>query len=343
MTDAVEVQAPPIGAVEGRPGVTVVTQENWNGYVDQQVGAPAEVVVNDDLEEVAAAEAAVIEEQQAAAKVEAEAPKEGDIKGADVFFKGKWVKKHDFNYRVHLKTGEAKAELQAKIDATAAEAKTAKETAATAAKERDELRAKYEPPASLDPGAEPNEANYQDMAKFKADYREWAAKSARAEDSKQRQEAQAKADTEAATKRWRASEAELTAEIPDYAQRLANAPGAAIGVSNELRDAIFDSDNGPRLRLHLAENPEVLRALLEMPVGRMMKQVGKLEDSMGKVEVAPAKKGNTLADVQMSKAPAPITPIRGGNVVTGLKIDAAGNWTGTPEEFKAARLAGKIK
>ena len=330
-----EVVQPPIGSIEGRPGVTVVTQENFNDYVNEKLGP----VVNPDPEAEAETELAEIE----AKKVQTieQGPKEGDINGSEVFFKGKWVKKHDFNYRVHLKTEEAKAETKAELEKTAAEAKAAREEAAKAAKERDELRAKYEPPQSLDPGAEPNETSFTDMASFKAAYKEWAAKSARAEDARKQQEAKAKSLVEEATKRWQSSEAELIAEIPDYAQRLANAPGGSINVSNELKDAIFDSDNGPRLRLHLAENPDVLNELLSMPVGKMLKQVGRLE--AGLTKAAPVVKGTPLAEVQISKAPEPITPVRGGKAVTGLKIDAQGNWTGTPEEFKAARLAGKIK
>src|SRR5204863_5662768 len=98
MTEAVaEVETQPIGSVEGRPGVTVVTQENFNAYVDQQLGVKPEP----DPEVVAAEELKEIETKQAEVKAAETAPKEGDTDGSKVFFNGRWVPKHDFGYRVH--------------------------------------------------------------------------------------------------------------------------------------------------------------------------------------------------------------------------------------------------
>lgn len=346
---ATEQPAAPIGAVEGRPDIVSVTQENFNQYVDQELGAPESAVSSEDAE----AEAAVAEDDAAkdapAAKDTPAAdagPKEGDLDGANVFFRGKWVKKHDFNYRVHIKTEEAKAALKTEMEATQKTAREAQEALDKAARERDELRAKYEPAPTTEIGPEPNPQNYTDMAKFTADLKEWATKNARAEDARLRQDAQIKSEQEQTAKRWKDAEAAITAEIPDYADRLAKAPGLNIPVSPELTEAIIDSDVGVKLRLHLAENPEIVRDLLKMPVGRMLKQVGKLEVELGKpADSAPAAAASTLGQVQISKAPEPIKPLRGGSTPnsTGVYIDANGNWTGTPEQFKAARLAGKIK
>jgi hypothetical protein len=83
MADAATNESPEPGAVEGRPGVTVLTNENFNEYVDSKLGplAPPETV-NPDPEAEAAAEAAEIEARQAAEKAAAAAPKEGDVDGA---------------------------------------------------------------------------------------------------------------------------------------------------------------------------------------------------------------------------------------------------------------------
>ncbi len=342
-----EVQAP-IGAVEGRPGVTVVTQENFNAYVNQEMGqadegdAGADVDPNPPAEEPAKADAAAAAKPaDAPAVVEA---KEGDVDGTKVFFRGKWVHKHDFNYRVHLKTEEARKELNEKIETTAKEAREAKEAAEKAARERDELKNKYEPPELLEAGPEPDPQNYTDMDKFRADLKTWAAKNARAEDAKRVSAEKAQREAEERMKRLRDGEVELQKEIPDYNERLANSPGVDVALPPDLLNAILDSDISARLRLHLAESIDVLNKLKAMPVSRMNREIGKIEVSLGKAEAKEAPAAGTLGSIQMSKAPPPITPIRGGNAsVSGLKFDEKGNWTGTSEEWKAARNAGKIK
>ncbi len=48
-------------------------------------------------------------------------------------------------------------------------------------------------------------------------------------------------------------------------------------------------------------------------------------------------------EVEVSKAPAPITPLNGRNAGTGVPIDDKGEFTGTPAEWRALRKAGKIK
>lgn len=333
-----EVKAP-IGSVEGRPGVVVVTQDNFNDYVNQELG-PSKA--NPDPEAEAQAEFEALEAAKEAAKVVE--PKEGDTEGPNVYFKGKWVKKHDFNYRLHVKTEEAKAELKADMEKTAAEAKAAKEEAAKAAKERDELKQKYEPPPSLEVGPEPDASKYTDIAEYSKARDEWAVSKYRADEAKKQAEQSQRDAAEKQAKKWADSEAALRLEIPDYSERLANAAGASIGVSNELKDAIVDSDIGPKLRLHLAENPDVLKDLLKMPVGRMLKKVGQIEDALGKPKEAKTEEKTPLVEVQISKAPEPISPVKGGSLPgTGNVVDSSGNVVGGYEAYKAARLAGKIK
>ena len=350
MPETQEQQQPRIGAVEGRPDVTVVTQENFNEYVNQELGLPASgAAVEDEGADIdpdaAAEETSKAGEPAKAADATAKAePKEGDIDGTKVFFRGKWVHKHDFNYRVHLKTEEARKELNEKIETTAKEAREAKEAAEKAARERDELKNKYEPPEPLEAGPEPDPQNYTDMDKFRADLKTWAAKNARAEDAKRIAADRAQREAEERIKRLKDGESELQKEIPDYNERLANAPGVDVAVPPDLLNAILDSDISARLRLHLAENVDVLNKLKAMPVSRMNRELGKIEVSLGKTETKETTPAATLGSIQMSKAPPPITPIRGGNAgATGLKFDSNGNWTGTPEEWKAARAAGKIR
>jgi hypothetical protein len=342
-TTATETPAP--GAVEGRPGVTVVTNENFGEYVDSKLGplTPPETA-NPDPEAVAAEEAAEIEAKQAAEKAAAAAPKEGDTDGAKVFFKGKWTPKHDFAYRLHVKTQETETAAAEKVAKAAKDAEDARAELAKAAKERDELRAKYEPPKSEEIGPEPQASQFTDMAEYAKSLKEWAGQKALNEAKAAREVEQAAKDREAATKSWNTRLKAAQEALPDYAEKV---EASAVQVSDQMRDAIIESEVGPQILYHFAEHPEVAEAMGKMTVKAMLKEFGKLEDKIGSAGKPQGKSGNgasTLASVaEISKAPAPITPLRGASAPAGLKFDEKGNWTGTPEEWKRAREQGKIK
>ena len=329
----------PIGAVEGQPGVTVVSQENFQDYVTQELDAkPAEE--NDDPEVAAAAELAKIEEGKAAEKAAEDAPKEGDTDGSKVFFKGKWKDKSDFGYRQHVKEQEVRKELQADIDKSAAEAKTAREEAAKAAKERDELKAKYEPPKSTELGPEPKMGDYTDTADYLAARDTWVADKTRKEDAAKAEgerQAQERTDT---LKRWNERQDAVKTKIPDYEAKINASP---VQVSDQMRDAIIESEVGPEILARFADNPAIAAEMGKMTVAKMLKEFGKLEVTLGGTAKPDTKSAVKAQVVEISRAPAPITPLKGANHGSGLKVDAAGNWIGTFEEFKAADRAGKFK
>lgn len=334
-----EVKAP-IGSVEGRPGVTVVTQENFNDYVNQELGTTPKPAENDDPEAIAALEMEQLEAEKAKETVKAAEPKEGDEKDGMVYFRGKFVKKHDFNYRLHLKTKEAEAAAQAKVNAAAAEAKKAREELEAAAKERDELRAKYEPPKSNELGPKPDPSKYTDIQKYSDDLEAWALDKARIETAKATEERQAKEAQEAVAKNWSDRQKAFAAATPDYQATIDSSP---VQVTDQMRDAILESEVGPQLLYHFAQHPEEAADLAKLSVRQMLVRMGKLEAKIGSAPKAETPKSETrLAEI--SKAPEPIAPLRtSGGTGPSLKFDERGNWTGSPEEWKAARAAGRIK
>ncbi len=339
MADAAETtETLPIGAVEGQPGVTVVSQENFQDYVTQELGAkaPAE---NEDPEAVAAQEFAKIEEKKAEEKAAEDGPREGDTDGSKVFFKGKWKDKSDFGYRLHLKEEEVKKAAKADIEKASSEAKTAREEAAKAAKERDELKAKYEPPKSSELGPEPKMGDYTDVADYLTARDVWVADKTRKEDAAKAEGVRQTQEREAAVKRWNERQEAVKTKIPDYEAKLAASP---VMLSDQMRDAVIESEVGPEILAHFADNPAVADEMGKMTVAKMLREFGKLEVSIGGTE-KPGTKSETKAPVvEISRAPAPITPLKGANHGSGLKVDAAGNWIGTFEEFKAADRAGKF-
>jgi hypothetical protein len=92
-------------------------------------------------------------------------------------------------------------------------------------------------------------------------------------------------------------------------------------ISGPVKELIFDSDVGPAIALHLAENEELAERIKGMSVVRQVAEIGKLEATLTQKKVD--KK-------VVSKAPAPVSPIKGGAPVTAKSLDDPGI---TPDEW----------
>jgi hypothetical protein len=184
----------------------------------------------------------------------------------------------------------------------------------------------------VDPDAKPNPDTFKDAFAYAEALASWSANQAikqeriRAETEKTKSEQQQMLDS------WNKRVIETEKEIPDYREIVSD---SSVQVSDAVRDAIFESDIGPKLIHHLALNPEVAEKLSSMKPARAVLELGKLEASLTKSPSKP-----TLSEI--SKAPAPISPVKGAAASAG-PIGADGEFHGSFEEYKAARLAGKIK
>jgi hypothetical protein len=120
-------------------------------------------------------------------------------------------------------------------------------------------------------------------------------------------------------------------ELPDYQDMIESSD---VMVSDQVRDALLESDAGPRILYHLAENPDYAEKLSKMTVISALREIGKLEARFEKTETKP---------VTRSKAPAPINPLRatGGSMDTTVGSD--GEFHGTYSQWREARKAGKIR
>ncbi len=325
-----------------RTDIVNVTSENFNDFVNDKLGTPVDAIEEVETPEaIAAKELAELEAKQAEADAKEAAkaaePKEGDIDGSKVYFKGKWVNKHDFAYRLHVQTEAKSKEADDKVAAAAAEAKTAKDALAAAEQRAKELQDKYEPPKSLDLGPEPTPDQFRDPIEYGKALKDWAIENTRREES-------AKIEAERVTAAWKAKQEAVVKEIPDYKEKIESSP---VKVSDQMRDAILESDIGPKILYHLADNPDVAEALGQMTVGKMLRELGKLEATLGSTE-KPATKSAEAAPktplAEISAAPAPITPLKGANspVANLSGSDDVPNGM-SYEQWKARRQAGKIK
>jgi hypothetical protein len=315
-----------------RPDITVVTSENMDAYVNEQLGIPAA----DDPEAVAAKELAELEAKQAEA---AEAKKAEEEPAHDLGDQVPEEKKGKLNKRFSELT-QARKDAEAKAAKEADDAKAAKEEAAAARREAAELKAKYEPPKSAEIGPEPQPAQFNDVGEYAKALKDWAADNAIRERAAAEAQEQARKADETKIATWNERQTAIRAEMPDYDEVIAAA--TTLTVSDQLKEAIIESDVGPAILYHLATHPEENAAIAALTVGQMLKRIGRLEVSLSKAaETAETKPTTPIAHV--SKAPAPITPLRGASSPVGVKRDANGEFYGTYEEFKKDYNAGKFK
>lgn len=120
-------------------------------------------------------------------------------------------------------------------------------------------------------------------------------------------------------------------ELPDYQDMIESSD---VMVSDQVRDALLESDAGPRILYHLAENPDYAEKLSKMTVISALREIGKLEARFEKTETKP---------VVRSKAPAPINPLRATGGTMDTTIGSDGEFHGTYSQWREARKAGKIR
>lgn len=255
-----------------------------------------------------------------------------------------------------------KERIQKRIDKAIAEREEAKKLAETekesATKERDALKkekearqkaeeearalkAKYEPPKT-EPDPKPTRAQFTDDAEYEKAIDDWTTdKVNRERDEREAQSRRAKA--------WNDRVTATKAKLADYQEVIS---ASDLKVSDEMRDAILESDIGPELQYYFVKNPDEATRFGQMTVRGMLIAVGKLE---AKLAEAPAKESPKSEESQtapkampkepvaeISKAPAPETPLKGANSPVQASVNSAGEFVGTYADWKALRKAKKI-
>lgn len=232
------------------------------------------------------------------------------------------------------------SELTFKQKEAERQAEAANKRAEEAERKAAELEAKLNPPKPVDTNAKPLPSQFTDAFEYAEALAEWSAENALNARDKQEAEKKEQAEKAKVYDAWRERTATFEATHPDYQEMLASSD---VSVSDAVRDAIVESEYGPHILYHLAENPEIAKALASKTVASAVREIGKLEALFG-VE----KPTTPLAKViepasKISRAPAPIAPLRGANVSADVPIDSNGDFHGSYAQWKAARNAGKIR
>jgi hypothetical protein len=181
----------------------------------------------------------------------------------------------------------------------------------------------------------PTPDDFKDAFEYAEALAQWSAEQAlvRREQEVKQKEVEAKRET--VIKTWQQKLETTKAELPDYEDMVSS---SSMSVNDTVRDAIIESDVGPRILYELASNDELAEKLSTMTTAGALKMIGKLEAQFEKTEEPVKAEKKTVA--AKSNAPEPIRPLRSTGGVADVGMD--GNDM-SYQQWKAARLAGKIR
>ena len=181
---------------------------------------------------------------------------------------------------------------------------------------------------------EPQPSQFNDAFEYAKALAEFTADKRIGEMRRQDAEAKEAQERQKVIETWASKVQAAKASMPDFDDIVASSD---VVVNDDIRDAILESDVGPQILYHLAENDDVAKRIAGLSPKQALREIGKLEARFEVKETAPETK-----PVVRSKAPAPINPLRGSNPAD-VPMSANGEWHGTFQAWKEARKAGKIR
>ncbi len=241
-------------------------------------------------------------------------------------------KKHPIGQRISELT-----EKRRQAEAREAEATARAQAAEARLRELEGKNERKAEPIDPDVGPKPKPDDYTDAFEYAEHLAEWTAKKALADNSRKAKEEAAKAEAEKVVKSFQQRVATVKAELPDYEEVLSSSD---LAVTDLVRDSIIESDFGPKILYHLAQNPDVVEKLNSSKPGAALRLLGRLEAQFEKAAEKPAEpKPEPKPRVNL---PDPITPISGKGAGSDNKVNSSGEFTGTYADWKALRAAGKV-
>lgn len=297
----------------------VLTSENAADFYAQKLGLASEAPTE---AEVVADEAPSEPEQEANTQNESEAENEEKV------------------------TEERKPnpKLEKRFSELTKARKNAEESAAREREQRQalenrvrELEQGSNPKPVDDLGQEPQPSQFTDAFEYAKALAEFSAEKALRDRDIQEANRRAAEEQAKITREWADRVSKAKSQMPDFDDIVAS---STVQVSDAIRDAILDSDVGPQILYQIASDDEYAEKLVNMPVIKALREIGKLE---AKLERKEAKEEPKREPVAKSNAPAPIKPLRAASNAVDVSIDSDGQFHGTYQQWKAARQAKKIR
>ena len=312
--------------VQERLAANVVTSENLAEFTAQKLGLvdsnPATEAVSEDANSAAAEPDGENQSEQDEAEKDAAATDE--------------QKEKKPNPKLERRFSEITKQREAARD----EAKREREARESLEVRFKELEARVNPPAKADDqvGEEPRPDQFSDMYEYAKALAEYTADKQMAERDQQDKARKAAAEQEVKFKAWADRVNAAKNQLPDFDDMVQSSD---VKVSDPVRDAIIESEYGPQILYYMAENAEFAKKLGDMSIVSAVREIGKIEaryERDAKVSAPEAK-----AVVGKSRAPAPISPLRGAVNTVDAGLDSDGNFHGTYQQWKAARNSKKIR
>jgi len=183
--------------------------------------------------------------------------------------------------------------------------------------------------------SKPSPDEFKDAFEYAEALADWSAEQALVRREQEVRQREAETQKQKVIQTWQQKLEATKAELPDYEDMVAS---STVAVSDAVRDAIIESDVGPRILYELASDDDLAAKLTSMSIPSALKMIGKLEAQFEKTE-APAKAEKKSVTAK-SNAPEPIKPLRSTGGVADVAIDGEKM---SFQQWKAARLAGKIR
>jgi len=184
----------------------------------------------------------------------------------------------------------------------------------------------------------PKADQFNDAFEYAEALAEWSAEKALKDRDIADQQRKAEEERNKVTESWNKKVSKAKEAIPDFNKVVSK---STVVVSDAIRDAILESDVGPQILYHLASDDDYAQSIASMPAIKALKEIGRLEARYEGEQEKPEKKAKTVAQ---SKAPAPISPLKGGKSAgADVLVDTNGEFYGSYAQWKAARLANKIR
>lgn len=190
------------------------------------------------------------------------------------------------------------------------------------------------PQSVRDVDAEPQPSQFQDAFEYAKALAEYSTEKALAERDRRDAEEKIAAERQKVIETWASKVQSAKTSMPDFDEVVASSD---VVVNDDIRDAILESDVGPQVLYHLAENEDLAKKIAGMSPKAALREIGKLEERFA---AKPTAKQETVVK---SRAPAPISPIRGGTTAVDVPIGSDGEFHGTYAQWKAQRRTGKIR
>ena len=181
---------------------------------------------------------------------------------------------------------------------------------------------------------EPQPSQFNDAFEYAKALAEFTADKRIGEMRRQDAEAKEAVERQKVIETWASKVQQAKASLPDFDDIVAS---SSVVVNDDIRDAILESDVGPQILYHLAENDEIAEKIAGLNPKQALREIGKLEARFEAKET----KSQAAPNVR-SKAPAPIQPLRGSSPAD-VPLSSNGEWHGTFQAWKEARKAGKIR